>query len=98
MSKVLENRKSSFALATKKEVELTHIISIAYVKYQDNNHYSITSTNAVSPAINRQQKSTINKLRTLSVKINAIQVLSKFRQVYSQAQNYKALLMIVKSA
>lgn len=31
MSKVLENRKSSFALATKKEIELTHLLSIAYV-------------------------------------------------------------------
>lgn len=32
MSKVLENRKSSYALATKKEIELTHIVSIAYVR------------------------------------------------------------------
>lgn len=30
MSKVLENRKSSFALATKKEIELTHLLSLAY--------------------------------------------------------------------
>jgi hypothetical protein len=31
MSRVLENRKSSFALATKKETELTHLVSLAYV-------------------------------------------------------------------
>lgn len=31
MSKVLESRKSSFALATKKEIELTHLLSLAYV-------------------------------------------------------------------
>lgn len=41
MSKVLTNRKSSFALATKKEVELTHIISIAYVKDFDNSTFTI---------------------------------------------------------
>lgn len=32
MSKVLENRKSSFSLAAKKEIELTHLLSLAYVK------------------------------------------------------------------
>jgi hypothetical protein len=31
MSKVLENRKSSFSLAAKKEIELTHLLSLAYV-------------------------------------------------------------------
>lgn len=35
MSKVIENRKSSFSLATKKEIELTHILSITYVKYHN---------------------------------------------------------------
>lgn len=30
MSKVLENRKSAFALATKKEIEITHLMSLAY--------------------------------------------------------------------
>ena len=32
MSKVLENRKSSFALATKKEIELTYLLSLTYVR------------------------------------------------------------------
>ena len=32
MSKVLENRKSSFSLASKKEIELTHLLSLAYVR------------------------------------------------------------------
>jgi hypothetical protein len=31
MSKVLESRKSSFSLATKKEIELSHLLSLAYV-------------------------------------------------------------------
>ena len=30
MSKVLENRKSAFVLATKKEIEITHLMSLAY--------------------------------------------------------------------
>jgi hypothetical protein len=31
MSKVLETRKSSQALAVRKEIEITHIISLLYV-------------------------------------------------------------------
>ncbi|TNV85738.1 hypothetical protein FGO68_gene4005 [Halteria grandinella] len=30
MAKVLENRKSTFSLSTKKEIELTHIVGLAY--------------------------------------------------------------------
>jgi hypothetical protein len=33
MSKVLETRKSSLSLATKKEIELTYMLSIAHVIY-----------------------------------------------------------------
>lgn len=53
MSKVLENRKSSFALATKKEIELTHLISIAFVRNRkyESFKYSITCISAHLTAI-----------------------------------------------
>jgi hypothetical protein len=48
MSKVLENRKSSFALATKKEIELTYLLSLTYVRARQLvfHAYSITYINA----------------------------------------------------
>jgi hypothetical protein len=48
MSKVLENRKSSFALATKKEIELTYLLSLTYVRARQSvfHLYSITYINA----------------------------------------------------
>ena len=50
MSKVLENRKSSFSLASKKEIELTHLLSLAYVRHTFQTYISITYTNAPFPA------------------------------------------------
>lgn len=61
MSKVLENRKSSFSLAAKKEIELTHLLSLAYVcnTLLVTLFQSTICTNAPSPATFLQMRLTI---------------------------------------
>lgn len=45
MSKALENRKSSFMLTTKKERELTHLLSLAYHNLYKCSHACYQPTN-----------------------------------------------------
>jgi hypothetical protein len=72
MSKVLENRKSSFSLASKKEIELTHLLSLAYVRHNLNQTLiSITYTNAPFPAIPPPLRFTTGSLWTLHAKMSA---------------------------
>lgn len=65
MSRVLDSRKSSFALATKKEIEVTHLLSLAYVSLtRPSSHhvYSTTSTNVQLPATYQLTRLTILKV------------------------------------